>query len=88
MGIGRPKGTKNLMRTPEEKERIVLEALEDSGKPVARRHGVSWSLLRAWVGKYLESGIDGLKSQSGKHGSGNPLAGAQKKRTSISMSTS
>ena len=80
MGIGRPKGTKNVMRTPEEKERIVLEALENGSRPVARRHGISWSLLRTWMGKYLESGIEGLKSQSGKHGSGNPLAGLQRKK--------
>ena len=75
MGIGRPKGTKSVMRTPEEKERIVLEAIENGSKSVARRHGISWSLLRTWVGKYLKSGIEGLKSQSGKHGSGNRFAG-------------
>ena len=27
--MGRPKGTKNVMRTPEEKERIAREAIED-----------------------------------------------------------
>ena len=80
MGIGRPKGTKNAMRTPEEKGRIVLEALENGSKPVARRHGISESLLRTWVGKYLESGIEGLKSKSGRLGRGNGLKGLHLKK--------
>ncbi|MBP5091362.1 MAG: transposase, partial [Bacilli bacterium] len=62
MGIGRPKWSKNVMRSPEEKERMVLEALENGSKSVARRHEISWSLLRTWVRKYLKSGIEGLKS--------------------------
>lgn len=78
--MARPRGTKNVMRTPEEKERIVLEALENGSKPVARRHGISRSLLRAWVGKYLESGIEGLKSQNGRLGHGNGLKGLHLKK--------
>ena len=78
--MGRPKGTKNVMRTPEEKERIVLEALERGFDPTAAGHGLSKQLLRTWVRKYRESGIDGLKSQTGKHGSGNHLAGLQSKK--------
>ncbi len=39
MGIGRPKGAKNVMRTPEEKERIVLEALERGTKRTAEARG-------------------------------------------------
>lgn len=78
--MGRPKGTKNVMRTPEEKEAIVLEAIENGVLPSARRHRLSPRLLRAWMAKYQESGLDGLKSQSGKRGSGNPLAGLQIKK--------
>ncbi len=78
--MGRPKGTKNVMRTPEEKERIVLEALERGFDPTAAGHGLSKQLLRTWVRKYRESGIDGLKSQTGKRSGGNPLIGLQKKK--------
>lgn len=80
MGIGRPKGTKNVMRTPEEKERIVLEALKNGTRPTTRRHGISQSLLKTWIRKYQESGIDGLKSQSGHLGRGNGLKGLHLKK--------
>ena len=79
MGIGRPKGTRNVMRTPKEKERIVLEALESGVRPTARRHGLSHQLLQTWMRKYQKSGIDGLRSETGKRG-GNPLAGLQNKK--------
>ena len=78
--MGRPKGTKNAMRTPEEKERIVLEALENGYRPVARSHGISKSLLETWIRKYQESGIDGLKSQSGRLSRGNGLKGLHLKK--------
>ncbi len=80
MGIGRPRGTKNVMRTPEEKEAIVLEAIENGVRSTAARYELTRSLLQTWLRKYRESGIAGLKSQSGKHGSGNPLAGLQSKK--------
>ena len=71
--MGRPLGGKNNMRTPEEKEAIVLEYL--SGKvgyrEVAKAHGVSKRLLEVWVGKYLKNGIEGLSSKSGKGSNGN-----------------
>ena len=78
MGAGRPKGTKNAMRTPEEKEAIVLEALENGVSPTARRHGISQSLLKTWIRKYRESGIGGLRSRSGE--GGGKLSGLQRKR--------
>ena len=78
--MGRPKGTKNVMRTPEEKEAIVLEAIERGAVSSARRHRLSPRLLHAWMAKYRESGLDGLRSQSGKHGGGNPLVGLMRKK--------
>lgn len=78
--MARPKGTKNVMRSPEEKERIVLEATECGTCRTAKAHGISKRLLQNWMRKYRESGVDGLKSQSGKHGSGNHLAGLQRKK--------
>lgn len=80
MGIGRPKGTKNVMRTPEEKERIVLEAIENGIGSTTVRYGLRRSLLQTWIRKYQESGIDGLRNRSGKCSSGNPLIGLQNKK--------
>ena len=78
--MARPKGTKNVMRSPEEKERIVLEATERGTFRTAKVHGISRRLLQDWIRKYRESGVDGLRSQSGKHGSGNHLARLQRKK--------
>ena len=80
MGIGRPKGTKNVMRTPEQKEAIVLESFDRGIGLTARARGISESLLRAWRAKYRESGVDGLRSRSGRCGSGNHLAGLRNKK--------
>ena len=67
--MGRPIGTKNNMRSPEEKEAIVLEYLNDK-RPSYRKI----------ADKY---GISGLYSQTGKTkhpGKGNPLSGLQNKK--------
>ena len=80
MGTGRPKGTKNTMRTPEEKERIVLESYEAGLKKTSVRYGVTKGLLLQWRRKHRDSGIDGLRSRSGKCGSGNPFVGLQNKK--------
>ena len=70
------------MRTPEEKERIVLEANERQVRRTAEAHGVDPRLLQRWIAKYRAAGVDGLKSQTGKgkHGGGNPLAGLRNKK--------
>ncbi|MBQ9457128.1 MAG: helix-turn-helix domain-containing protein [Bacilli bacterium] len=79
--MGRPKGTKNTMRTPEEKERIVLVALERGTTKASKAYDVDERLLRRWVVKYHANGIEGLRSGSGKHGrGGNPFAGLQNKK--------
>ena len=78
---------KNMMRTPEEKEQIVLEYLQDknpSGRKTAAKYDISYSLFCYWLRYYRESGIDGLKSQTGKtkcSRKGNPYGGLQKKKT-------
>ena len=67
--MGRPTGTKNNMRTPEEKEKIILEYF-DSGKGAiefSRYIGIERKQLWKWIKKYREQGIDGLKSNTGKH---------------------
>ena len=74
------------MRTPEEKEQIVLEYLQDknpSGRKTAAKYDISYSSFCYWLRYYRESGIDGLKSQTGKtkcSRKGNPYGGLQKKK--------
>lgn len=72
--MGRPKGTKNVMRTPKEKEKIIKEYLE-SGlgyKVIARKYNIDGSCFRKWVKKYNEKGIKGLVSKTGKGATGRP----------------
>ena len=81
--MGRPAGTKNIMRTPEEKEAIVIEAFENGPNATFQKYGISEGLLHKWITKYDEHGIDGLRSQTGRAKSsrkGNPYSGLQKKK--------
>ena len=66
--------TKNVMRTPEEKEKLILE-YRDSGIGINRfacLHDISRHTFWEWIKKYRELGIDGLKSNTGKKASGRP----------------
>ena len=69
--VGRPIGTKNVMRTPEEKEKLVLEYF--NSKVGYRRFAESYDIhpgtFTRWIKSYRESGIEGLKSKTGKTGS-------------------
>ena len=84
--MGRPIGKKNNMRSPEEKEAIVLEYLNDkrpSYRKIADKYGIAGSTFKKWKKAYLEFGIEGLKSQTGKAkhpGKRNPLSGLQRKK--------
>ena len=77
---------KNTMRSPEEKEAIVLEYLNDkhpSYRKTADKYGIPKSIFGIWIKKYREQGIDGLRSQTGKAkhpGKGNPFSGLQNKK--------
>ena len=70
--MSRPYGTKNIMRTPEEKEKIVLEYLEskEGYRRIAENNDVFPGVLLKWINLYREKGIDGLKSKTGKTGVG------------------
>ena len=59
---------KNNMRTPEEKEMWVIKYLngEIGIKSGARKIGIQECVFRRWIKKYIEQGIDGLKSRTGK----------------------
>lgn len=66
--MGRPHGTKNIMRTPEEKEKLLKEFYE-SGLgviPFTQEHGVNKRLFQRWQEKYEKFGFRGLVSQTGK----------------------
>ena len=80
--MGRPKGTKNNMRSPEEKEQIVLRCIngDETIISVVRETGISRSVVRRWINAYLSEGIDGLKPKTGKCGSGNPYAALHTKK--------
>ena len=75
---------KNTMRSPEEKEAIVLEYLNDqhpSYRKTADKYEISGSTFKEWKKAYLEFGIDGLRSQTGKTSHGfNHLAGLRNKK--------
>ena len=71
------------MRSPKEKEAIVLESYRDGRGKIANKYGVSKRLLAKWRDKYRKCGIDGLKSQTGKNatgGKGNLLSKYQKRK--------
>ena len=74
---------KNIMRSPEEKERIVLESFEKGPNATFKKYDISEGLLHRWINKYRNNGIEGLKSKTGKTKSsrkGNPLSGLQRKK--------
>ena len=72
---------KNIMRTPEEKERIVLESLQNGCSQTAEKYDIDRSVLKEWRAKYRLHGIDGLKSRTGKTSHGyNHLAGLRSKK--------
>ena len=66
--MGRNKGEKNIMRTPEEKEKIINDYF-NSGKGAMefeRESGVSRKSLWKWIKIYSSEGINGLRSMTGK----------------------
>ena len=69
--MGRING-KNIMRTPEEKEKIVLEYMNGtiSTRATAEKYGTVQGVFNKWLKKYREEGIKGLESKTGKKGIG------------------
>ncbi|MCI9281283.1 MAG: helix-turn-helix domain-containing protein [Bacilli bacterium] len=62
---------RNIMRTPEEKERIILEMINNGYgfHTMSKKYDISKSVLSKWYYSYKEKGIEGLKSNTGKHNS-------------------
>ena len=67
--MGRPIGTKNRKFSEKDKERILLEHYNNHipWEELCRQYELSSSLIYAWNVKYKTNGIDGLKTNSGKH---------------------
>ena len=59
---------KNNMRSPKEKEQIILEyyAGNIGRNEICRKYNITTEVFRRWRKKYDENGIDGLKSNTGK----------------------
>ena len=66
--MGRPYGTKSVMRTAEEKEKIVLEYLNgnEGYSKILIKYNISESTFRKWKEAYRKDGIEGLISKTGK----------------------
>lgn len=66
--VGRPSGTKNNMKTPEEKEKLILEwkSSKMSAITFIKKHKISKNAFWVWRRNYEKDGIDGLKSKTGK----------------------
>ena len=74
--MARPKGTKNIMRTPEEKEQIVLEASRCGVWPTSKKYGIARGTIQKWITKYNKGRLEALKSNTGKasgKGYGRPI---------------
>ena len=84
--MARPYKSKYTIRSPEEKEAIILEYFNDhhcSTRKTADKYGINRTSLMRWITKYKQNGIDGLKSKTGKTkhaGKGNPYNGLERKK--------
>ncbi len=81
--MARSKGTKNNMRTPKEKESIILEYYSSNigRNEICRKYNISISVLRDWRLKYEKDGINGLKSNTGRKTGGTKGQGARKPKS-------
>ena len=71
----------NTMRSPEEKESIVLEAFKNGTKKTSSKYDVDARVLNKWKAKYTDKGIEGLRSQTGKTSHGyNKTTGLRRKK--------
>lgn len=69
--MSRPKGTKNVMRSPEEKLQILHEFF-DSGwnaSLICKKHNIAQSSLRKWRLQFEQGGLPSLSSNTGKYSS-------------------
>lgn len=71
--VSRPKGTKNIMRSPDEKEKLVLkyQNSKEGYRRFAENNDIYPSIFFNWIKLYRKNGIEGLKSKTGKHNNPN-----------------
>lgn len=68
--MSRTAGRKNVMRTPGEKKKIVLEASKYGPSITAQKYSVHMRTIYEWTRKYKEGGIEALKNKSGNNAVG------------------
>lgn len=63
---GRPKGTKSILRSLEEKEQIVLRCIKENipYRTLGRELGIGDTTIRKWVQAYEKDGLKGLVSKT------------------------
>ena len=74
---------KFTMRSPEEKELFVLEALDYGSVKISKKYDIDRRLLQRWIVKYRNNGLDGLRSKTGRtkgFRKGNNLSRLQNKK--------
>ena len=83
--MGRTKGGKNIIRTPQEKLKIINEYLsEKTGiRALERKYKTGHTNIYRWIKKYEAEGIKGLESNSGKSKGGNKGIGIKKPKSKI-----
>ena len=66
--MGRPKGTNNRMRTPKEKEKLIIEFMSSNTNRTlfCKEKNINRRLFTIWCLKYEKDGIEGLTSQTGR----------------------
>ena len=66
--MGRPKGTNNRMRTPEEKAKLILEFMSSNTNRTlfCKEKNICRRLFTIWCFKYEKDGIEGLTSKTGR----------------------
>lgn len=76
---------KNIMRTPEEKEKIVLECMNTniSRSIIAQKYNTNEAVIRRWVTRYNRYGVAGLVSNTGRKRGGNKGQGMSKGGTEL-----
>ena len=81
--MGHKLNQKNIMRTPEEKEKIILEYINDkrSFSELGSKYSTTRNVIRKWYYSYTENGLEGLKSGTGKKTGGNKGQGKRKLKT-------
>lgn len=66
--MGRPRDTKNNMKSPEEKERLILEHIEQGVtiSTILLREKIAPRRYQIWIKKYRLGGLKALESQSNR----------------------